>query len=312
MEPDKLSISNKKSIDEFNFSSFFNEFWKGKYIILSTLLLSFLLALIYLSQATYTYEIKLKVIPTSLMDTSVSNVSQFSGIADIIGLNVPKSGGENKFNLYTSLLKSNVIAEKIALDTNLMKKLFAANWDDKSKSWIKPKTSSLKKITNYFYNLIGIPVNYPETPNKSNVLSFLKSNVIIYSDPISSITEISLDTTDKELGVLILNTIHLESDNILKKRSFHRASKHIDFLQKQLLNSTRADERLSLIQTLAEQNTIQMNAVGDLPFVSEIFSGPLASKHFTKPNAKTLMVSSLIFGLLFGCLIILIKNYRSF
>ena len=119
-----MSISNNSNSSEnsVDLIDLILQIWKDKYYI--CLLFYHLLAFsIYqLNNATFTYDIFLKVTPSKQISSSQQN-SQFLGLASIIGLSTPQSSSENEFEMYKTIIKSRIVSNALALDKQFIKNI---------------------------------------------------------------------------------------------------------------------------------------------------------------------------------------------
>ena len=93
-----MSVSNNSNSSEnsVDLIDLIIQIWKDKYYTL-LIVVSFVTFSIYqLNNATFTYDIFLKVTPSKQISSSQRN-TQFLGIATIIGLSTPQSPSVNEF-----------------------------------------------------------------------------------------------------------------------------------------------------------------------------------------------------------------------
>ena len=89
------------------------QIWKDKYYILF-IVLSFLAFSIYqLNNATFTYDIFLRLLLLNKCQLSTNSVL---GLASIIGLSTPQSSTGNEFAMYKTIIKSRIVSNALALD----------------------------------------------------------------------------------------------------------------------------------------------------------------------------------------------------
>ena len=117
------------------------------------------------------------------------------------------------------------------------------------------------------------------------------SNLDISTDQTTNITTINLKSVDPHFGANLLLKIHKIADDQLKEKSLKRTSDYITFLNNQLSKTTKQDQRLSLISTLAEQQRTKMIASSDLSYAAQLFGKPYQSNSPTSPRIRNVLLT---------------------
>ena len=127
------------------------------------------------------------------------------------------------------------------------------------------------------------------------------------TDSISNVTTITLKSVNPDLGIKLLEKVHGIADFTLKERSLKRTEDYIAFLNNQLSKTTKQDQRLSLISTLAEQQRSRMIASSDLSFAAEFYGKPYQSTSPTTPRIRNVVFTFLVVGFFSGLVLSTIK-----
>ena len=123
------------------------------------------------------------------------------------------------------------------------------------------------------------------------------------------ITTVSFKSINPDFGIKLLKKIHEIADDELKNRSLKRTSDYISFLNDQLLQTTKQDQRLSLITTLAEQQRSKMIASSNLSYAAELFGTPYQSNSPTEPRIRDIILIYFSVGFFLGLFISIIKIF---
>ena len=286
------------------------QIWKDKYYTLF-IVLSFLAFSIYqLNNATFTYDIYFKVTPSTQMSNSQDN-NRFIGLASIIGLSAPQSSTGNEFEMYKTIIKSRIVSNALALDKQFIKEY------SKEEDFVFPNDLLEKKyiITfdeswrSFLKNLLGLPIHPRKVTLEDLVHDKITSKISVSTKKVSKITTVSFKSINPDFGIRLLEKVHNIADNELKKRSLKRTSDYISFLNAQLLQATKQDQRLSLITTLAEQQRSKMIASSDLSYAAELFGSPYQSNSPTEPRIRNIILIYFSIGFFLGLFISIIKYF---
>ena len=153
-----------------------------------------------------------------------------------------------------------------------------------------------------------MPVYYPTGPNEERVYNLLKEFKFSTHEE-SQLTTIYVETDRPDVYKKLLVKLNDTADLILRKKQIDRTNEHINFINKLLPETKQTDQRLSLIQTLTQQQKQLMLASSNLPYSAEIFSDVFQQERHVKPIARNFMFIYLIVGLFLGCLFSLILNF---
>ena len=137
----------------------------------------------------------------------------------------------------------------------------------------------------------------------------LLKKFLFQPDKLSNITTVSLKSVNPDFGIKLLKKVHKIADDELKNRSLKRTSDYISFLNDQLLKTTKQDQRLSLISTLAEQQRSRMIASSDLSYAAELFGNLYQSNSPTEPRIRNKILIYFSIGFFLGLFISILKYF---
>ena len=103
--------------------------------------------------------------------------------------------------------------------------------------------------------------------------------------------------------------MNLTADKILRKKQIERTTSHINFVSELLPKTKQTNQRLSLIQTLTQQQKQLMLASSNLPYSAEIFSDIFQQEKHVSPIARNFLFIYLLFGTFIGLIVALILNH---
>ena len=311
-----MSISDNTNSSQNNVDliDLIKQIWKDKYYILFFVLLFLAFAIYQLNYATYTYDIYLKVTPSKQMSVSKNN-SQLSGFASFIGISTPQTNTADDFELYKTLLKSRIVSNSLLLDKKFITEYFKGEENFTVPQVLLEKKYIItvdKSWRSSIKNIFGLPSHPKRVSLEDLVHERITKKISVSTDILSNITTIGLKSVNPDLGIKLLEKIHKIADDELKNRSLQRTSDYISFLDNQLLKTTKQDQRLSLISSLAEQQRSKMIASSNLSFAAELFGKPYQSNSPTEPRIRNIIIVYFSIGFFTGLFISIFKYFFKF
>ena len=297
-------INNQIDSDSINLIEIFYSLWIGKWYIISSLFISCFLGIVYLQNTTYLYEVKLKVMPVTPVSSNSSSISSLSGLASIVGVRVPQQNTANSFDLYKVYIRSRLLGSILVKDENFMSLYLGKQWKNKIKTNSTPINKTWRTSVK---SLLGLP-SHRQVVSTNDIGYLLVKNINVSYNPTSKITTISIMNENPNLAKDFLLKVHSITDNLLKLRSVSRTDDYIEFLNKKLLITTKQDQRMALISTLAEQNRLKMIASSNLAYAAEPFGDVFQSPAPVIPRIRNVLMACFIIGFCAGSFIIIAKH----
>ena len=293
---DKNTNVNAIELNNINLNFLFKIYFKWKYFIIVSILISFIYNVYKLRNAEYLYEVSLQIIAVTTFENSKS-LSPQNPLADYFG--VSSSNSSSDFSLYKSLLKSKIIAEKLSENDIFLQRLLEDSWDPKNRKIKSGSINFSTKLRNSIKNLLGIPVFSGSLSPKDYIYNFLQS-IIIKPGENPNFLELIIQTSKTKKAVYLINAVHNETDNLLKDRSLLRATNNLDFIKSKLLTVKQQDQKQTLINSLSSQQNVIMSSSTNLPYVAEPFGSPSISNRPVAPKPKLVLAISIIYSLIFS------------
>lgn len=293
--------------DEIDLGDLLRSIRQNWLVILACTALSIILALVYLHVATYHYAVTLQVTPASGSGERSSLTSKLGSLASVAGVSLPMNQSEEPFELYLNGLTSRVVAEKLTRNDEIMRRVFASEWDESQQRWIEP-SGFATTLKNTIQRVVGVPKPKWSPPDAARLHQYLAKNIDIAKSKENSIVEISFLTPDPDFGIVLINAISSEMDLMLRNRAALRSSAYIEHLQQQLQNVNVADYRAALLAVLAEQEKVRMLASSKLPFAAEPFGEPVPSRNPVSPNPILILALALMGGVSIGVILSIFRQ----
>jgi len=224
---DLPSLSPTATTDEIDLGDLFSLFWRRKFLILTTLLLSMLLGIFYVQQLPSLYEAEAKLILESQEQNATGLDSLVQGISD----------EDAEMNSQIEVIKSRQLIGKVVSDLDLIKdpefvpSLRESSYVAQAISWVKSQ--------------IGISSTPSEADPVNSAIDHLTKNLGATVLPKTHVFKIRLETEDPKKSVAIVNTLAqaFVADQVISKtKSTDKAAGWLQNKVKELEASLNAAE----------------------------------------------------------------------
>ena len=308
MSNKETSTENEKSVDIIELMI---QIWRDKFYILIIVIIFFIISIWQLQNSTFKYDVTLKVSPSKQLSSSQNVSTNLGGIASMIGISTQNNDGSDYYAKYKILLKSRIMSDALSQDKEFIESYSKAENLNVSSVLLKNGYQIVidKSWRSNVKNILGLPTHTKKLTLEDLVYRKIIGEISISSNLNTNITTINLKSVNPELGIKLLKKVHSIADFTLKERLLNRTDDYISFLNKQLSITTKQDQRLSLISTLAEQQRSKMIASSDLSFAAEFFGKPYQSNSPTTPRIRNVVFAFLAIGFFSGLLFSIIKYF---
>lgn len=282
--------------------------WSRRLLIVAFMGIGLISAIIYLNVTTHKYSASMDLIPTeALSGGNLDNkLGTLSNLASSVGLGLPESHGDSKFELYLETIYSRSVADQLSGRVDLMKMVFANRWDWTTNRW-KTTRGQTQFVVTGIKSLLGIPVAPLVAPSGAQLQEYIQNNVQVNRDPKKVVVQVEYDFQDPEFAKEFLRALNATVDNQLRQKALGIASVYIAYLSNRLKTVTIADEREAMMHTLMDQERSRMVAGSNAPFAAQMFGPPAASPRPTRPQAAVVISLSVILATFAGAIIALLQ-----
>jgi hypothetical protein len=220
-----------------------------------------------------------------------------SGIRRLAGVGGGSSGND-PFQEYLQLLQSSRLAAELAQKDNLLPVIFYKRWDAQNERWKEPGV--LSNVISSIKKFLHQPVT--QHPDSDALQDYLSKNFDVSSANtgrgLAALTGpnymvASLQFTDHDKTATILNTILRRADEIIRQEQLRDVDARIAYIKSELPNVTQAEQREALIETLSEQEELQIMMVADQRYASTMIDVPhVDPKPTFPPSPLSALVSA--------------------
>jgi len=298
---------NNELNDEIDLRDLFFTLWGGKIYIILLSIISVFLASFYLQFAERKYSIEYNVKPVGETKNSPS-FSGLGGFASLAGIQLPTSSG-NDFNIFKELITAPEVSEIIFENKKIIREIFRSEWDETLNNYLKPQKSKAQTLTSNVKKLLtgNKEVNYVP-PNPRRLAIFINDNVQIDDVKETGFLKFTSETSEPELILSLIIEATKASDKIMRQRYINFSKEPLTFYKDKLRTARSREHREALAELISKEEQKLMLASRGKYFIAEPYINPTISLHPTAPKPKLILALSLLLGLFFGAVLVLMRH----
>ena len=288
--------------DEIDLVELWQTIWKHRKFVVAFTGFITVLAIIISLLMTNIYKSSAVILPTQQGGEKGSSIlSNFGGIASMVGINLPISSGSQDI---MALLKSDSLKREVITKYNLLPIILYKQWDNRTKTWKK----SSKGIIGSLKELIGISskqqANNEEEKRLATALKIFSNNLNINEDKKLGTITISFEWRDPKIAADVVKDIL----DMLKKRmtteAIEIATKRKQMLENELSKTSDPTIQQKLYALIAKQaETIAMAKVSE-DFAFKVIDPPVVPVFKYKPKRALITIVAFITGLLLSIFLV--------
>jgi uncharacterized protein involved in exopolysaccharide biosynthesis len=267
---------------------------------------------------TNLYQAKAVIMPVTSKDSGgtvglAALAQQFGGLPGVL---VPGSASAAEI---VSLLKSNILRERIIQKYNLMPVLFFERWDAGRRIWKKDEETGHWRNPRYYVSLLdkasalvqpqGAQRKAPDIPDTWDALRLLDEIVKINQDVKQNTITISVDFHDPDMAARIVEYFLVTLTNYMSSEAKRVAATNRKYLEEQLGNTADPFIKQKTYNMIAQQ--IEMGMMADVKenFAFKVIDPPLAPDRKIKPQRIQMVVLSLFVALFVSVFAAFFREY---
>ena len=302
--------------DEINLLDYWRVIWKRRKMIGWLVAVAFLTTTVISLFMTNIYQAKAVIMPVTSKDSGASGagltalVQQFGGLP---GISMPSSTSASEI---VSLLKSNILREKVIQQYNLMPVLFYKRWDIEKRSWKKGGVNLdpdyyLAQLSRAVTPMLSnsIEKKIPDIPDTWDALRLLAEIVKINQDVKQNTISISVDFHDPDMAARIVEYFLVTLTNYMSGEAKRVAATNRKYLEEQLGSTADPFIKQKTYNMIAQQIETGMMAEVKENFAFKVIDPPLAPDKKIKPKRIQMVILSLFAALFVGIFAAFFKEY---
>jgi LPS O-antigen subunit length determinant protein (WzzB/FepE family) len=213
--------------------------------------------------------------------------SQFGGLAQLAGIDIPGSTGSSRAEAFATLA-SDAFSRDFIQQEGLMPILFARKWDQSTKTWRdEQKAPTLSEGVRYFK----------------------KSVRFLSEDRKTNLTTIRIQWTDPVLAAKWANQLVAMANDRLRQRAIRDADRSIEYLNREIANTNVVELRTVLYRLVEAQLSTKTLATVQNEFAFRVIDPAVSPDPQQWVRPRRLLIGSLA-AVGFSVLVLLVLVWR--
>lgn len=292
--------------DEIDLRELFSVIWQGKYWIIACAFVFGILGGIYALIQPDIYESSALIAPADSDQTSqmAGLAGQFGGLASLAGINLG-SQGTDKTTLALQVLQSRKFIGDFIKRHHLLAELMATEGWDKKTEKLKYDTNLYNPKTKQWLR----DDNESLEPTQLEAIKyFLKKILTVVTDTKTNMTTVSVDFFSPNIAQQWVTWLIDDLNENIRQQDMSEAQNNMQYLDKQINQTSLADNRTMLFKLIEQQTKTLMLAKVRKQYVFKIIDPAVAPEISNDPNRVLILLSSFFCGLFLSSLSIIIWN----
>lgn len=281
---------------------------RGLWLLAATALVCVLIAAVALKLREPVYTAVMVVAPAERDVGAVSRLAadleQYASLATL-AQTPARLEQVSTIERYVELIGSVPLAERLDREHQLLKHIFASQWDEAREAWQPPPgagAAAKRQVLEFF----GFPGWTAPTP--ASLAEFLTANVTVSRQATTALRRLSFAYPDPDFAASLLSAVHVAADDMLRSEALARVRQQIQHLEQELAGSARAEHEAALQAMLAEQYRAEALLAADLPFAAQVVSPPAASATPSSMSPLLVLALAAVVGVIAGIFVVFLRD----
>ena len=296
--------------DEIDLRELFTKLWRGRWVIASLCSVALVLASFYLHVAARKYTVSMTFKPV-IEEGAGPNLAGLGGLASLAGVSLPQSGSGD-FATFRTLLRSEEVAERVIVATELLPAIFKNEWDAQQAQFRKPPRGLLgRSLSGLKSILTGDEKRDYIAPNPQRLSIFMDRTLGLSVNNETGFLTVSAESEDPETLVALIVAATEATDQLMKERYIVNAEQTLQFYQSKILTSRSREHREALAKLISAEDQKLMLTSEGRHFVAEPLTRATTSMDPTSPKSVLVLALALVLGLFSGAALVVIRSALS-
>lgn len=297
---------NIETYDEIDYKELFTVLWLNKKFIITLTAIAAMISVLYALSLTNVYTAKTLLSPTNSMGNS-SSIPQFSSLASMAGINIPKGGGDNKLDVALELVKSKKLLDRLMLYESFLPNLLAAESWTMETNTITYNQGLYDKKNNLWVRKASLP--FKQIPSSQEAFRKFSGLVSISRDNSTQLITLTVNhlspVVAQEWSIWIIK----EVNTILADMEISNSQASIDYLNSQIKITPYSELRTMFYKLIQESTQSMMLASVNPEYVLTTIDPPVIPEIKSGPKRSSICIFWTLLGGMLSILIILVRKY---
>ncbi|MDB4245691.1 Wzz/FepE/Etk N-terminal domain-containing protein [Amylibacter sp.] len=303
-----VNSPEKHTNEDIDLKELFSILWRSKRFIILSLFVYVIIASFYLHNTVRKHTVKYILKPV-VSESVQSNGMGLGGLANLAGIQLPTSSNID-FQIYKELLTSVEASARVIKNDQLIKNIFKSEWSEVQNNFLNPSQSNIQIFIGDVKRLLtgSDEIKYIP-PNERRLANYIANKLQIKVVKENGFIEISSQTSDPDMILLLISEVTKASDMIMRQRYISFSTEPLLFYKKKISTARSREHREALAELIAKEEQKLLFASKSTFFTAEPYMKPVISLYPTSPRPMRVLLISLIFGLFISSMIVLTRNY---
>ena len=304
-EAEQMNPNDTYSDDEIDLRQLLQVLWEGKKIIILITAIAAISSVVYSLLLTNYYQSE-SIMAVRNNAQSQGMFSQYSGVASMIGINLPASG-DNKAMEAIEIIQSRKFVKHLLTFENILPSIMASkSYDSRSKELLFDQNiyDSETKI-------------WKRKPRKNSRIkpSYLEARKVYMSmmsisqDKMTGFISIHVEHISPVFAKEFLELIIREANVLIRNRDIEESSKALKYLKSELSKTSFVEIQESINSLIEVQLETQMLAQIHQDYILIEIEPPFIPEKKSKPSRSVICILGTMLGGMLSVLIVLIRHY---
>ncbi len=281
---------------------------RGIWLLVAVIIVCVLVTAINLKLHQPQYAATMTVAPADTDFTAAGQLAgeleQFAGLATL-GQSAGKIERASNLERYAQLFGSTALAERLEAQYQLLRVVFADDWDPERQAW-RPPPGLGARLERAVLGFFGYPA-WTE-PNVVRLAQWLGEHVDVSRLGNSSLFQIEITDRRRAFAVSLIDMAHHTADELLREGALHRVSGQIAQLESDLTKAPVPARKQALEAMLAEQYQAQVWLQVDQPYAAQIVVPAMASATPSSLNPLLVLAMAVVVGAILGLFAVFLRD----
>lgn len=298
---------NGQADEEIDLKQLALSLWQGRKLVATCVAAAVFLSAAYLWVAERTYTVTYTFQPATTEDAG-PGFGGLGGLASLAGVSLPKAGSSD-FQTFQALLQSEETASELMKREDLIRRVFASEWDEEAEKFTAPVPSIRRAFAGTLkLALTGDSPPAYTPPNAPRLVEYLRDAFSMSEDRETGFLKLSSETSEPTLVMGIMTATTAATDKIIRDRFIAQGHEALDFYKTKIVSARSREHREALAQLIVQEEQKLMLATVGEHFVAKPLTNPSVSLRPTSPKASLFLALALIIGAFVGTAFVLINK----
>ncbi|MDB9900839.1 Wzz/FepE/Etk N-terminal domain-containing protein [Gammaproteobacteria bacterium] len=298
--------NNKEYDDQIDPRELFAVLWLNKKFIVILTTLAALASVLYSLSLTNIYTAQTLLSPTTSFASS-NSLSQFSGLASMTGINLPKGGGDNQLEVALKLIKSKKLLDRLMLYESFLPDLLAAESWSMQTNTITYNQALYDKKNNLWVRKASLP--FKQIPSSQEAFGKFSGLVSISRDNNTQLITLTVNHLSPVVAQQWSLWIVKEVNAVLANMEISNSQASIDYLNSQIKITPYSELRTMFYKLIQESTQSMMLASVNPEYVLSTIDPPVIPEIKSGPKRSSICIFWTLLGCMLSILIVLVRKY---